>query len=106
MRRLLLKVSAVLGASALLLLPLAGPEVYARTPEDQRAQKAIDTLISLRKELAELSELPISLVETGLVRREDFDAVVRTALNDGAIIVNPADADYDEIIGLLEEVWA
>ena len=89
-----------------LLLPLAGPEVYARTPEDQRGQKAIDVLVSLRKELAELSELPISLVETGLVRREDFDAVARTALNDGAIIVNPADADYDEIISLLEEVWA
>ena len=45
-------------------------------------------------------------METGLVRREDFDAVARTALNDGAIIVNPADADYDDIIGLLEEVWA
>ena len=89
-----------------LLLPLAGPEVYARTPSDQRAQKAIDTLVDLRRELAELSGLPISLVETGLVRREDFDAVARTALNDGAIIVNPADADYEEIIALLEEVWA
>ena len=55
---------------------------------------------------AEKTEMPISLVETGLVRREDFDAVARTALNDGAIIVNPADADYDDIIGLLEEVWA
>ena len=46
------------------------------------------------------------LVETGLVRREDFEAVARTALNDGAILVNPAEADYDEIIDLLEEVWA
>ena len=89
-----------------LLLPIAGPEVYAQTPPDQRAQRAIDTLVTLRKELAERTEMPISLVETGLVRREDFDAVARTALNDGAIIVNPADADYDDIIGLLEELWA
>ena len=89
-----------------LLLPIAGPEVYAQTPADQRAQRAIDTLVALRHRLAEKTEMPISLVETGLVRREDFDAVARTALNDGAIIVNPADADYDDIIGLLEEVWA
>ena len=32
--------------------------------------------------------------------------MARTALNDGAIIVNPADADFDEIIHILEEVWA
>lgn len=89
-----------------LLLPIAGPEVYAATPPDWRARKAIETLTELRARLAEKTEMPISLVETGLVRREDFDAVARTALNDGAIIVNPADADYDEIIGLLEEVWA
>ena len=89
-----------------LLLPIAGPEVYAATPPDWRARKAIEVLTQLRARLAEKTEMPISLVETGLVRREDFDAVARTALNDGAIIVNPADADYDEIIGLLEEVWA
>ena len=89
-----------------LLLPIAGPEVYAATPPDWRARKAIETLTELRARLAEKTEMPISLVETGLVRREDFDAVARTALNDGAIIVNPADADYDDVIGLLEEVWA
>ena len=89
-----------------LLLPIAGPEVYTATPPDWRARKTIETLTELRARLAEKTEMPISLVETGLVRREDFDAVARTALNDGAIIVNPADADYDEIIGLLEEVWA
>jgi alcohol dehydrogenase len=89
-----------------LLLPIAGPEVYAATPPDWRARKAIETLTELRARLAEKTEMPISLVETGLVRREDFAAVARTALNDGAIIVNPADADYDEIIGLLVEVWA
>ena len=40
------------------------------------------------------------------MKEEDFDAVARTALNDGAIIVNPAEANYDEIIGILKEVWA
>lgn len=89
-----------------LLLYLSGPEIYAQTPKERRAERTIDTLVALRKQLADLTEMPISLVETGLVRREDFDAVARTALNDGAIIVNPAEADYEDIIGLLEEVWA
>ena len=89
-----------------LLLHVAGPEVYAATPAHQRAQKTIDTLVDLRRQLAELTGLPTTLSQTGKVRQEDFAAVARTALNDGAIIVNPADADFDEIIHILEEVWA
>ena len=34
------------------------------------------------------------------------EAVARTALNDGAIIVNPAEANHEEIVGILREVWA
>lgn len=89
-----------------LLLPLAGPEVYAATPADLRGQRCIDTLVALRQELADLTGLPTTLSQTGKVKEEDFDAVARTALNDGAIIVNPAEANYDEIIGILKEVWA
>lgn len=91
---------------AQLLLYVAGPEVYARTPADQRAQKTIDTLVALRQELADLTGLPTTLSATGKVKKEDFEAVARTAMNDGAIIVNPAEADFDEIVGILEEVWA
>lgn len=89
-----------------LLLHVAGPEVYAITPISQRPQKTINTLIALRRELADRTGLPTTLSQTGKVKREDFAAVARTAMNDGAIIVNPAEADYDEIIGILEEVWA
>ena len=32
--------------------------------------------------------------------------MARTALNDGAILVNPVEADYDDILAILEEVWA
>ena len=49
---------------------------------------------------------PRSTPPPGRVKQEDFEAVARTALNDGAIIVNPAEADYDEIMGILKEVWA
>ena len=89
-----------------LLLYVAGPEVYAATPEAQRAQKTIDTLIALRQHLADVTGLPTTLSQTGKVQPSDFEAVANTALNDGAIIVNPAEADFDEIVGILKEVWA
>jgi alcohol dehydrogenase len=89
-----------------LLLHLAGPEVYAATPKEVRAEGAISFLETLRRELAQVCGLPETLSETGKVRKEDFDAVAKTALNDGAIIVNPAQADYNDIIEILEEVWS
>ncbi|MFQ8984865.1 MAG: iron-containing alcohol dehydrogenase [Evtepia sp.] len=89
-----------------LLLPLAGPEVYAATPAELRAQKTIDTLVALRQQLADLTGLPTTLSQTGRVKPEQFDEVASTALNDGAIIVNPAEANHEEIVGILREVWA
>ena len=47
-----------------LLLYVAGPEVYAATPEAQRAQKTIDTLIALRQHLADVTGLPTTLVKS------------------------------------------
>lgn len=89
-----------------LLLHLAGPEVYAQTPADQRAEKTIEFLTKLRRELSDLCGLPTCLQDTGKVNRSDFDAVAKKALNDGAIVVNPAQADYPDIIAILEEVWS
>lgn len=89
-----------------LLLYLAGPEIYAETPAGQRAERTIAFLTDLRQELSDLTGLPTTLTATGKVKKEDFDAVARTALNDGAIIVNPAQADYEDILAILEEVWA
>ena len=89
-----------------LLLHLAGPEVYAQTPAEQRGEKTIEFLTALRRELSQLCGLPTCLQDTGKVTEADFDAVARTALNDGAIVVNPAQADYDDIIAILKEVWS
>ena len=88
-----------------LLLHLAGPEAYAWTPEHRRGEKAIEFVTSLRKELSEECGLPTCLKDTGKVTEADFDAVAQKALNDGAIVVNPAQADYEDIIAILKEVW-
>ena len=58
------------------------------------------------QELADLTGLPTTLSQTGRVKPEQFDEVASTALNDGAIIVNPAEANHEEIVGILREVWA
>ena len=55
--------------------------------------------------LNEACGLPMTLSATGRVRREDFEAVGQRALNDGAMIVNPRQADLENVLELLERVW-
>ena len=94
------------GRYAALLFHLAGPTEYTATPPAERAERAIALLDQLRRDLAQQTGLPLTLSQTGKVRREDLPTVARTALNDGAILVNPVEADYDDILAILEEVWA
>ena len=88
-----------------LLLALAGPEEYAATPAPQRAGRAIQRVAALRQKLHESAGLPLTLRDTGRVEREQFEAVARTALDDGAIIVNPRAASLEQILDILEKVW-
>ena len=88
-----------------LLLPLAGPEIFAATPAPERPGAAIQAIVGLRGRLAQTCGLPVRLRDTGKVEKSDFDAVIARALNDGAIIVNPRQAGEAEIRQLLEEVW-
>lgn len=87
-----------------LLLHLAGAEVYASTAKEERCQKAIDTVREMGKELHEMCGLPIRLQDVG-VKREDFEAVAKTAMNDGAMIVNPRQAGKEDIIRILEAAY-
>jgi alcohol dehydrogenase len=87
-----------------LLLHLAGPEVYAATPADQRGRKAIDAVRDLRHRLHDLCGLPETLRERG-VDKADFDRVAHTALDDGAIIVNPCAVGLADVLKILEEVY-
>ena len=88
-----------------LLLALAGPEVYAATPAAQRAEAAIDTVRALRAALHAACGLPETLQQTGRVAQSDFEAVARKALDDGAMIVNPRQADLEDVLAILQKVW-
>lgn len=88
-----------------LLLHLAGPEIYVATPEAQRAEKAIALVRDFIASFHSACGLPITLRETGKVTEDQFGAVARSAISDGAIIVNPKAAGVPEIVEILKKAW-
>ncbi len=87
-----------------LLLPLAGEEVYVNTPKEERAKMTIETIRNMQKELNKLTGLPLSLSEKQ-VKKEDFKKIAETAINDGALIVNPKNADANDILEILNKAY-
>ena len=88
-----------------LLLPLVGPDLYAQTPANQRADKAISTLLTMRDQLHTLTKLPRTLQETGKVSESQFAEIAEKALNDGSIIYNPKEANLEDLISILKKAW-
>ena len=88
-----------------LLLPLAGPDIYAQTPANLRAEKAISTLLAMRDRLFSLTKLPRTLSETGKVSDAQLDEVAEKALNDGSIIYNPKEANLEDLKTILKKAW-
>lgn len=89
---------------AKLLLYIAGEEVYINTPKEKRADTTIKYVEKMLKELNDLSGLPKKLSEAN-VKREDFEAIAEKSLNDGAMIVNPKQVSYDDVINILNEAF-
>lgn len=88
-----------------LLLPLAGPDIYAQTPANLRAEKAISTILTMRDRLFSLTKLPRTLSETGKVTEAQLDEVAEKALNDGSIIYNPKEASLEDLKTILKKAW-
>lgn len=88
-----------------LLLPLAGADVYARTPQADRARQAINTVREMRDELYRRCKLPRTLSETGKVSKDQLPKLAEMALDDGSIIMNPVEVDMDDALAVLEKAW-
>ncbi len=88
-----------------LLIPLAGAEVYAKVPAQERARAAIAKLRVLRDQLWAKAKLPRTLSETGKVHRDQLPEIARHSLNDGAIIMNPVDVRYEDALRVLERAF-
>ena len=88
-----------------LLLPLAGPDAWARTPAAERPAAAIAAIRALRDELHALAGLPRTLSETGQVGRERLAAIARAAIDDGSLAFNPEEATEADCRRLLEAAF-
>ena len=100
-------------AIAELLLPIAGEEVYLKTPKAERAEKVVSMIRGINQELNSLTggRHPQCLQEVKdrdgkpVVPREILPEIARAALLDGATIYNPEDQDFDDNLLVLEAAW-
>jgi len=88
-----------------LLLPLAGPEVYASTPADQRAKQTIAEVRRLKQDLHEITGLARSLQEAG-VRRDQLEDIAKLAINDGSAMMNPEELCLEDALELANRAFA
>ncbi|NHB58332.1 iron-containing alcohol dehydrogenase [Acinetobacter shaoyimingii] len=88
-----------------LLLPLAGPDIFAQTPANLRADKAIEYINTMRDRIYDLTKLPRTLRETAKVSEAQFDEIAEKALNDGSIIFNPKETSQKDLKSILEKAW-
>lgn len=85
-----------------LLLPLCGAEVFASTEKSKRGEKAAEKVKNMMEEFNKICGIPLKLTQVG-VKEEDIKQIAKTALNDGAIIMNPKDASLEDIIGIIRK---
>lgn len=89
---------------ARILLAFSGPDIYSKTPKEERGRKCIEEVRSYILELNKISGLPTRLRDVG-VNKEDFDRIAKTAINDGAAIVNPVEVTHDRIMEILNKAY-
>lgn len=85
-----------------LVLPLCGEEIFASTEKSIRGKKAVDTVKNMLYKFNKICGLPLKLSEVG-VKEEHIMQIAKTALNDGAIIMNPKTASLDDIIDIIKK---
>ena len=87
-----------------LLYFLAGEETCLNTPAEQRGKEAVRQVWQLRRKLHRICGLPERLRECG-VRKSVFELVARTAMNDGAMIVNPREVSWEDVMFILNKAY-
>lgn len=90
---------------ARLLLPLVGAERFAATPDALRPQACLDAINRLRDTLWEAVRLPRTLAEAGVTDRAVLRDIRDLAIDDGALLYSRKDADREQLMALLEQLW-
>ena len=89
-----------------LLLHLEGPEHYAQTPLEKRAESCIAAIRALRDQLHQRCGLPRTLEETGQVEFSQLEAIAQLALDDGAILFSPQEVSFEDAHALVHRAWS
>ncbi|MDO8879667.1 MAG: iron-containing alcohol dehydrogenase [Coriobacteriia bacterium] len=84
-----------------LLLDLAGADVYASTPADERAAASIATVRAMLDMLHTTAGLSVTLGQLGVLP-EQIPDIARAALDDGAMSMNPKQPSFEELVGILK----
>ena len=87
-----------------LLLPLAGEKTYLESAASKRAEKIIDFIREMNNQLNELCGMSVSLSGAGL-KKEQFEQVAETAMNDGAMLPNPKELSKQDVLDILEKAF-
>jgi len=87
-----------------LYLHLGGYENFVKAKVEDYGRLSVQTVRDMTARYHEFCNLPITLSQAG-VKKEDFEAVARTALNDGAMIVNPKQVTFDDVIAILNAAY-
>ena len=96
-----------------ILLPLAGPVVYAKTPENARPEKAVEQIRKLNDDLHSITggKHPRRLGEIRdregafSVPRSVLPEIARKTMADGARLSNPEEVLPDDALMVLEPAW-
>jgi len=87
-----------------MLMPLAGPEIYAATPAAERPAKTIAEVRRLKDDLFQICGLPRTLKEAG-VSKDAFEKIAPLAINDGSALMNPVELRLEDAFRLLERAY-
>lgn len=96
-----------------ILLPLAGPAVYAKTPEKARPEKTVEQIRKLNEDLHNITggKHPRWLGEirdregAEAVPRSVLPEIARKTMADGARLSNPEEVLPDDALMVLEHAW-
>lgn len=77
---------------------------YINITKEKRAERTIEEIKKMILKLNCIAGLPAKLQDVG-ISKNDFEKVAQTAINDGAIIVNPREVEKQDIIKILEKAY-
>jgi len=87
-----------------LLLPIAGEDVFIETKKEDRAMKTVEMILLMNHSLKKICGMPVKLGDAG-VKKEQFEQIAKTAINDGAMLPNPKELNEEDILKILKEAF-